>query len=503
MTTYSLDFARARKRLDELKQHLTSEEALDADHDDIEQHIHTHGQEILRLMLQGHLHYRAASEVAEPITGVDGQTRATPRDSSRRLLSLFGKVTVLRLSLVDRDLPGGLRPLDAELNLPADSYSFGLRRRVIDEVVRGSYDDLVQRISDTTAAHVPKRQAENLVLAAAQDFQGFYDTRDFQSADPEDVLVLSFDGKGVVMLTRDLREATRKKAEQSKPKLDHRVSPGEKPNRKRMAQVATVYEVSVQVREPADIIGPAEAVEERARRRKKRPRTKNKRVWASLVEDPLKVIDDAFHEALLRDPQFQRRWVVLVDGCGHQLRRIRRVASSYGVEVFIVLDIIHVVEKLWKAAWCLFEKGDPAADAWVSTRLLRMLEGRVSGVAGGMRRSATLRELTATQREKLDDCASFLVKHKALLDYAEALACGYPIATGVIEGACRHLVQDRMGITGARWSLKGGEAVLRLRALYASGDLQEYRVFHKQRELERNHLRHFADHELQHLRRVA
>jgi hypothetical protein len=226
-------------------------------------------------------------------------------------------------------------------------------------------------------------------------------------------------------------------------------------------------------------------------------------VWASLVEDPLKVIDDAFHAALLRDPEMTRRWVVLVDGCPHQLRRIRQVAASYGVEVFIVLDIIHVAETLWKAAWCLFDKGDPAADEWVSARLLRLLEGRVSGVASGMRRSATLRELTAQQREKLDECASFLLKHKALLNYAEALACGYPIATGVIEGACRHLVQDRMGITGARWSLKGGEAVLRLRALYTSGDLKEYWAFHKQRELERNHLRHFADHELQHLRRAA
>ena len=73
------------------------------------------------------------------------------------------------------------------------------------------------------------------------------------------------------------------------------------------------------------------------------------------------------------------------------------------------------------------------------------------------------------------------------MHYAEALRDGLPIATGVIEGACRYLVKDRMDRTGARWSITGAEAVLRLRAVRASGDFDAYWVFHLAREKERNH----------------
>ena len=90
-----------------------------------------------------------------------------------------------------------------------------------------------------------------------------------------------------------------------------------------------------------------------------------------------------------------------------------------------------------------------------------------------------------------------------MLQYDEYLAAGYPIATGVIEGACRHLVNDRFGITGARWGLQGAEAILRLRALRSSGDFDEYWRFHRRRELERNHLVRYAPDELADLRAVA
>ena len=114
-------------------------------------------------------------------------------------------------------------------------------------------------------------------------------------------------------------------------------------------------------------------------------------------------------------------------------------------------------------------------------------------VAAGMRRSATRRELSAAERKPVDDCARYLLNHKAYLRYHEYLEAGLPIATGVVEGACRHLVKDRMDVTGARWSLAGAEAVLRLRALRASGDFEEYWRFHEQQEYQRNHADRYAD----------
>ena len=129
----------------------------------------------------------------------------------------------------------------------------------------------------------------------------------------------------------------------------------------------------------------------------------------------------------------------------------------------------------------------------MSERLLQILKGRAGYVAGGIARSATRRRIRRVQRKAADDCVRYLRRHKAYLHYDTYLAAGFPIASGVIEGACRHLVRDRMDVPGARWSLKGAEAVLRLRALRSSGDFDEYWRFHEARELERNHLARYAD----------
>jgi len=126
--------------------------------------------------------------------------------------------------------------------------------------------------------------------------------------------------------------------------------------------------------------------------------------------------------------------------------------------------------------------------AWSSA-----MRGKSSDVAAGIRRSATLRELRAANRKPADKCANYLLKYGLRLHYDSYLAKGLPIATGVIEGACRYLVKDRMDITGARWGLLGAEAVLQLRSLRASGDFDEYWTFHEKREWERNHAARYAD----------
>ena len=154
--------------------------------------------------------------------------------------------------------------------------------------------------------------------------------------------------------------------------------------------------------------------------------------------------------------------------------------------------MIHVLEYLWKAAFALLgrrksDKSTTATERWVTNHLLEILRGRSSDVAAGIRRSATLRKLPTKKRAAVDDCADYLLKYRPYLRYDVYLQAGLPIATGVIEGACRHLVNDRMGITGACWSLRGAEAVLKLRSLMASNDLDEYWAFHEKTEWTRNH----------------
>ena len=146
---------------------------------------------------------------------------------------------------------------------------------------------------------------------------------------------------------------------------------------------------------------------------------------------------------------------------------------------------------MWKAAFALHGQSSPLNQRWVSERLLEILRGNASAVAAGMRRSATLRGMKTKKRLPIDDCADYLLNYRDHVGYDRYLAGGLPIATGVIEGACRHLVKDRMDITGACWGLEGAEAILKLRSLRASGDLESYWTYHENVEKLRNHVTHY------------
>jgi hypothetical protein len=152
-----------------------------------------------------------------------------------------------------------------------------------------------------------------------------------------------------------------------------------------------------------------------------------------------------------------------------------------------------VLEYLWGAAWCFFTEADPAAEAWVRDRAMAVLEGKAREVAAGIRRRATAAGLVTQKRKKADEAARYLNNKAPYLDYPTALAAGWPVATGVIEGACRHLVKDRMDITGARWSVAGAEAVLKLRAVRCNGDFDAYWAWHLDQERRRTHESRYAD----------
>lgn len=170
------------------------------------------------------------------------------------------------------------------------------------------------------------------------------------------------------------------------------------------------------------------------------------------------------------------------------------MAEERKIPLIIVVDFIHVAQYVWKAAGAFFPGQELEQDRWTRAHLLEILRGKGSLVAAGMRRSATFRKMAAAERKPVDECADYLLHYSPYLQYDKALAEGVPIATGVIEGACRHLVQDRMNLTGARWGLTGAEAVLRLRALRSSNDFDAYWQFHEQQEYERNHASHYANH---------
>jgi hypothetical protein len=460
-------------------------------HSELERWIEKEGREVMRQLLQAHLDLRGPAAAVEEVRDANGGERALKRLHERTLATVFGPVTVERFGYRS---PGqeSLHPVDGELNLAVERYSLEVRRRVAEQAAQSSFEETQHALEATTGAAVPKRQLEEVVARAgnAEDFNQFYATHALAAEPSSALLVLTSDGKGVVMRRQDLRDATKQAAERSRHKLGKRLSRGEKRNRKRMATVAAVYTIAPFGRTPEQIAG--EMAPLHAAERAPRPRPEHKRVWASLEKPAEQVLEEAFQEAERRDPEHHKKWVAVVDGNQEQLRLLRRLARRHSVALTIVLDIIHVVEYLWKAAYVFDAEGSPAAEQWVSDRLLQVLKGRAGYVAGGIARSATRRHLCRSTRKAADDCVRYLLRHKAYLHYDQYLAAGFPIASGVIEGACRHLVRDRMDVTGARWSLKGAEAVLRLRALRSSGDFDEYWRFHEARQFQRNHLAHYA-----------
>jgi hypothetical protein len=486
-------FARSTAKLREMHEHLSSPGTLRAEHSEIERYLQVDGRELLRLMFDEYLKMLGSAEQRTRVADAGGVERGEVRVGERGLETIFGEVDASRLLY---QAPGrdALAPIDALLNLPADHYSHGVRRIVAKETARASFDEVVELMRDYSGAEIAKRQIEQLAARAATDFDAFYELRRRERQATTDLLVISTDGKGVVMRQEDLREETRKRAEASANKVETRLSPGEKADRKRIAQVCTVYSVEPWHRTAADVLHTLRDENTES----KRPRPTDKRVWASVAKHYRKMIRQAFEEALLRDPDRRRRWVVLVDGDAKQVKAVKAEAKRAGVEVTIIVDIVHVLEYVWRAGRAIFGGTTRETENWVGDRLLSLLTGRSGGdVARTIRWWAESRrdQIDAAGRKAIKKACGYLANRTRtrMMRYAEALRDGLPIATGVIEGACRYLVKDRMDRTGACWSLHGAEAVLRLRALRASGDFDEYWHFHLAQEKNRNHATRYAN----------
>ena len=484
-------FARAQEHFETIVGWLDGDKAAGLTHGELEEQLDVRGRALLRQLLQDHLDVRASREVRiDEVVDVQQVPRSAVEVGHQRALgTVFGQVDVERM-VYRRKGQANLYPADAELNLPAGKHSHGLRRLAAIEASRGSFDAAVEAVERACGQQVGKRQVEGLAAASVVDFEAFYTARQPPAGAADDVLVLSCDGKGIVMRPDALRPATAKAAKNSSNKLKTRLSKGEKRNRKRMAEVGAVYDITPVARSPAQIMARNDPTDDQP---PPAPTASGKWLTASVVDDAAEVVTQIFDEADRRDPDHARSWVALVDGNNHQIETIRAEATSRNVKITVLIDLVHVLEYLWSAAWSFFDEADSAAEAWVADKAIAVLEGRARQVAAGIRRRATRDGLDRTKRINADRAASYLTNKAEHLDYPKALAQGWPIATGIIEGACRHLVKDRMDLTGARWGLHGAEAILKLRALRSNGDFVAYWNFHLDREHQRVHRSRYAD----------
>jgi hypothetical protein len=453
-----------------LQSWLASGSALQLPLHEIECQQQAKGREVQRLLLQTHLQQRGNGDVGPALylpQQDGGLLYSHRRLGTRALTTVFGTVELVRMGYSHPGVPG-IFPLDRALTLPARSFSYELQRRLVKAAVQNPFLDSVQTIADLTGVSVSKRSLEQILPDAAQDFDAFYRQR---SPEPTtgSILVAAVDCKGIPMV--------KPAGAQSTPRL----TKGQKANKKRMATVAVVFTRAPWVRTPQQVVeslfrisrptsddGPTP------------PRPENKRVWASLLKGKNEVIQEVAEEMERRDPSVFKTRVALTDG-----ERALQIRVDNKLKVTLVLDLMHALEKLWKAAYVFHSEASLEADLWVMDRTLRILSGDVGQVVKGLRQSITKRGLSGAKRKTLEGVADYLYRNRTRMRYDKYLANGWPIASGPVEGACKNLIKDRMERSGMRWTEHMAEAIVQLRAIYLSGDFDPYWQFHIQQDQRR------------------
>jgi len=438
----------------------------------VETGTETRGRELLRCLLQAHLDGRGTGDAGPAILvdTDDGPARfARGRTHTRNLVTVFGAVTVTRASY----RAGGylsVHPLDAELCLPARSFSYELSRRVARAVVRGPFAETMDVICEHTGVHLPMRSVEAILKDGAADFESFYTGRAATAsrAGRGEIVVGAIDCKGIPMV----KPSAASKARRGK---------GDKIHKKKMATVAAVHTQAPLIRTPQDVIDSLFGTEPRPGR--PRQARNRKRVWASLTATKTAFISDVAAEMARRDPRRTHPWVILTDG---EKALQRRVIATFGGAT-LILDLIHVLDKLWKAAHVFHPENSPEAEAFVRDRALRILNGQAGQVVKGLRQMSTKRSLTGNRAKTITDVTRYLYANRTRMHYNTYLANGWPIASGSVEGACKNLVRDRFERSGMRWSINTADALLKLRAVYLSDDLDDYWNHHIEQDQQRLH----------------
>jgi hypothetical protein len=406
-------------------------------------------------------------DLGAELPAADGHTlRRLPAPHDRRYVSIFGELLISRAAYGSREGRAIERvPLDERLGLPAGDFSYVLEDWAQRFCLKGSFAEAAESLETILGLRLGSRTLEHMNQAVAGFVPPFRDAAEAPPADEEGpILVVTADGKGVPM----------RRPAGDGPRRHHRRTKGEKANKKQMACVGAVYSIEPFVRTADEILDEVL----RDRRGEDRPEPAHKHVWAELSRDldgePLSAKDAVFaalfDDLNLRNAGYDRPVVCLMDG----ERALWEAQRVYFPEAVGVLDLYHVLERLWTAAHCFHREGSDEAERFVEDRLRGLLEGRVGYVIGGLRQRLTKHALTGARRKALESVITYLESNREHMRYDEYIAAGYPIGSGVAEGACRHLVKDRMEQSGMRWTVSGAQAMLHVRATYLNGQWDEF-----------------------------
>lgn len=424
---------------------------------------------------------QGTGDQGEALTLPDGATcQRLAALHPRRYVSVFGLFTLRRTCYGSRE---GQKidfvPLDNRLQLPASDFSYVLQdwdQSLCVEQAFGQARTTVARILDLQQSVDSLEQMNVQMAAQVVDFR-----ENRPQPDPTTegaILVTSADGKGIVMRRGPADPAP----------AAHR-SKGEKASQKRMATVGTAYTVERHVRTPEAVVA---ALFRDGPEPPSRPQPCHKRVWASLPQQDPSGLRCSGHEVVYawllnevaeRNRGLGKEMVHLCDG--QEALWQARQAHLPARNMTDILDLLHATPRLWQAAHCFHPEGSPEATAFARERILRLLRGEVASVVSGLRQMGTKRGLAGTKKKALAKACAYLWANRHRMRYDVYLAKGYPVASGAIEGACRHLVKDRMERAGMHWTPPGAQAMLDVRSTYVNGDWEEYQAYRITRETER------------------
>jgi hypothetical protein len=426
-------------------------------------------------------------DLGETVELGDGRTvKRWPQQQDRRLVTVFGEFSIPRHVYGTR--PGQkieVAPTDQRLQLPEGDLSYLLQewdQLLGVEQAFGTVSQTLEAVLGLGQSVDTLERGNRQMAEAAAAFRAAQPAPDPEAEGP--LLVVSEDNKGVPMV-RPVASA---------PAGSHRRK-GEKANKKQMACIGCVYTVEPHVRTPEGLVAalfrdPREG-RDPGRGHDRPPEACQKRYWAALTREAAGAVvrgQDEVFRSLRDDVALRRRpgQVLLHLSDGQRSLEADRDKYLPGDDRTVdILDLMHVLPRLWEAAHLFHPEGTDAASGFVRERLLRVLRGEAKGVISGLRRMGAGHGLRGANAARLRKLCDFLGNNLHRMRYDQYLAAGYPIATGVIEGACRHVIKDRMERAGMRWKVPGAQAMLELRTLYVNGDWQAFQAYRIKRETAR------------------
>jgi len=452
---------------------ITSEEAQTVSADTMERRLLQQLLALGRSLFALFLVTRAAATMGRTHVAPDGVARPYHDQRTRPYVSIFGRVVFARPYFYRKGV-GGMAPADALLSLPATTCSDLVRETAEEMGVEKAYHKGLAVLRRLLGLELSTRLLQEQVAEDAPGVAAFYAQQGPPPPQEEEaLLVLQADGKGVPIV----RPST---AAAGTP-TPLRLGKGQKRGGKKEATLTAVYTIASAVRTPEAVVeslfrDPAQAVPAGVVDAAAREGPRHKQLWATLRGKDAALTAAAARVARRDGPHVAHR-VALTDGSQALQERVQRQFPTFT----LVLDLIHATEYLWKAATALLGETNVRRTAWVKARTLQLLRSQSVGVVVDLRHLADTPGRTRRVRTVLTTVAAYLARNAPYMDYATYLARGWPIATGVIEGACRHLVKDRCELSGMRWTIDGAEALLHLRCVHENGDWDAYHAFRRRR----------------------